>query len=203
MKKYAAPCNVSVIICCIIVFVIGEILGQKNGYDIMGERFSLNWMLVLENREYYRVLTYMFLHGSITHLFSNAFVLFFVGGTVERALGGFKFLVNYAAGGFVAGLVSIYYNKWLYYHSLSEKAMVYSVGASGAIFAAVGALLWLAVANRGHIEGVSTRRMIMFIILSVYEGFANTGIDNAAHLGGLLFGVLSAMILYDKRKVTV
>jgi len=201
MKKYLAPFNISVIICCILVYIIGEILCLKTGYDILYERFALNWKLVLEDGEYYRTLTYMLLHGGISHLFSNIFVLFFVGGTVERALGGFKYLVNYVASGFVAGVISVYYNKWLYYHTLVDKAMVYSVGASGAIFGVVGALLWLAVANKGRIEGVSTRRMIMFILLSVYEGFANSGIDNAAHLGGLLFGVLSAVILYNKRKV--
>ena len=103
----------------------------------------------------------------------------------------------------MAALVSVYYNRWLYFKAVAEKTMVFSVGASGAIFGVVGALLWLAIANRGHIEGVSTRRMILFILLSVYEGFASSGIDNAAHLGGLLFGVLSAMILYDKRKAGV
>ena len=94
MKKYLAPCNICVILGCILVFILGEILYQRNGYGILDERFALNWKLVLEDKEYYRTLTYMFLHGGIVHLFSNMFVLFFVGGTVERALGGFRYLVN-------------------------------------------------------------------------------------------------------------
>ena len=74
-----------------------------------------------------------------------------------------------------------------------------AVSASGAVFGTVGALLWMILANRGRIAEISAGRMVMFILFSFYAGFTATGIDNAAHVGGLIFGFVSAMILYRRR----
>ena len=201
LKQYVTPANTVIIILCIAVFIAESIVSWTTGGEPFSDFGALGWKQVLEDKEYYRVLTYMFLHGSIMHLFSNMLVLLFVGSTVEKVIGSGKYLINYICSGFVAALVSIYYNMWLYNNTVaSTKIFVVSVGASGAIFGTVGALFWLVLANRGRIEGISTRRMILFIILSIYEGFAASGIDNAAHIGGLAFGIISAVILYDRRR---
>ena len=202
LKQYLMPVNTIIILLCIVLFIVENIIIWSTGQELISDFGALGWKQVLENREYYRVITYMFMHGSLSHLFSNMVVLLFVGSTVEKIIGSGKYLINYLCSGFVAGLVSIYYNVWLYNNTVgSAKVLVVSVGASGAIFGTVGALFWLVLANRGRIEGISTRRMILFIVLSVYEGFTASGIDNAAHIGGLLFGIISAVILYDRRRL--
>ena len=200
LKQYVTPANTVIIIACIIVYTVESVIFYKTGREVITDFGALGWKQVLENHEYYRVLTYMFIHGSITHIFNNMLVLLFVGSAVEKLLGSVKYIVNYAASGFVAALVSIYYNMWRYNHTVAlEKTYVISVGASGAIFGTVGALLWMILANRGRIAGISAGRMVMFIIFSFYAGFTATGIDNAAHIGGLFFGFVSAMILYRRR----
>lgn len=200
LKQYVTPVNTVIIIACIVVFIIENVILHKTGEEIITDFGALGWKQVLENREYYRVLTYMFIHGSITHIFNNMLVLLFVGSAAEKLLGGVKYLVNYVASGFVAALVSIYYNMWRYNHTVAaEKTFVISVGASGAVFGTVGALLWMILANRGRIAEISAGRMVMFILFSFYAGFTATGIDNAAHVGGLIFGFVSAMILYRRR----
>ncbi len=201
VRQYITPANTVIIVLCIAVFIADLIIGRAMDADLLGDYGALGWAYVIEDHEYYRILTYMFLHGGISHLFGNMLVLLFVGSTVEKVIGSVKYLINYICSGLVAGIVSVYYNLWLYNHTVGAyKQLVVSVGASGAIFGTVGALFWLVIANRGRIEGISTGRIILFIVFSIFEGFTAAGIDNAAHVGGLLFGFISAVILYDKRR---
>lgn len=203
LKQYVTPANTVIIAVCLILFIAEGIVSATVGTEPVTDFGALGWKQVLEDKEYYRVFTYMFIHGGIGHIFNNMLVLLVVGSAVEKIMGSLKYLINYLASGFVAALVSIYYNMWLYNHTLAaDKAFVISVGASGAIFGTVGALLWLVLANRGRIEGISTQRMVLFIIFSFYAGFTAVGTDNAAHVGGLLFGFVSALVLYDRRRRT-
>ena len=77
------------------------------------------------------------------------------------------------------------------------------IGASGAIFGLTGALLSLAILNRGQIAGLTKRGILLMIVLSLYNGFASEGVDNLAHVGGLVCGFLVTFILcfprYAKR----
>ncbi len=200
IKQYLTPANLVIILICIVVFFVDKIL-IASGTDI-SDYGAVGWKQVIEDKEFYRILSYMFLHGSLLHLFNNMLVLLFVGSAVEKLLGSGKYLVNYFMSGIIAGVVSVYYNMWRYNHTISAtRALVVSVGASGAVFGTVGALLWIVLANKGRIEGISIRRMIMFLVLSFYAGFTATGIDNAAHVGGLFFGFFSSMILYNRRRL--
>ena len=203
LKQYVTPANTVIIAVCIILFITESVISASNGTEPVTQFGALGWKQVLEDKEFYRVFTYMFIHGGVSHIFNNMLVLLFVGSAVEKVMGSGRYLINYFASGFVAALVSIYYNMWRYNHTIaSEKVFVISVGASGAIFGTVGALLWLVLANKGRIEGISTQRMILFIIFSFYAGITAWGIDNAAHVGGLLFGFVSAIILYDRHRRT-
>ena len=60
-----------------------------------------------------------------------------------------------------------------------------SAGASGAIFGLLGALLWVVIRNRGKAGRLTGRGMPFMVLLSLYFGFTSTGVDNAAHVGGL------------------
>jgi rhomboid protease GluP len=75
-----------------------------------------------------------------------------------------------------------------------------SAGASGAVFAVLGALIYLIIRRKGNIEGLSTRQILFMAILSVYLGFAGSGVDNAAHIGGLIGGFLLAPLICYPRK---
>ena len=74
-----------------------------------------------------------------------------------------------------------------------------SAGASGAVFGIIGALLYVAIRNRGHIGTVSGRGLLFMVILSLYYGFTSSGVDNLAHIGGLAAGFVLGVLLYWKR----
>jgi len=130
--------------------------------------------------EWWRLLTSAFLHGSFLHIGFNMFVLFALGPTLERVLGHGRYLALYllaALGGSVASYV------------FSDIRTV-SVGASGAIFGLMGALL---VAGRWLKSDV--RQVAILLMINVVIGFLAPGIDWRAHLGGLVVGAAVAAVL--------
>ena len=75
-----------------------------------------------------------------------------------------------------------------------------SAGASGAVFGIIGALLYVAIRNRGKIGTVTGRGLVLMVVLSLYYGFTSGGVDNLAHIGGLAAGFILGVLLYWKRK---
>lgn len=139
--------------------------------------------------EWYRLVTHMFLHSDIWHLGNNMLILFCLGNALEHYVGKVSFVAVYFFSGILAGLGSVVYN--------TDSPV--SIGASGAVFGVVGAMLWLFTRNRGKLAGFTGKRMVLFIGLSIYAGFVDQGVDNAAHIVGLLAGFLLAILLYRKR----
>ena len=75
-------------------------------------------------------------------------------------------------------------------------------GASGAIFGVVGGLIYVVAVNKGRLEDLSTRQLVTMAVFSLYLGFTSTGVDNTAHVAGLVIGIILAAILYRKPKRT-
>ena len=75
-------------------------------------------------------------------------------------------------------------------------------GASGAIFGVVGGLIYVVAVNRGRLEDLSTRQLVIMAAFSLYLGFTSTGVDNAAHVGGLIIGIILAALFYRKPRPT-
>lgn len=130
------------------------------------------------------LITYMFLHGGLWHIFFNMLGLFFFGPRLEQRLGGKNFLWLYFASGVAGALLSI----------ITPYALI--IGASGAVY---GVLLGFArywPRERIYIWGVLPVESRVFVIaltaLSLWGGFTNArgGIANFAHLGGFLGGYL-------------
>jgi len=154
------------------------------------EHGALNGPAV-RNGEWYRLLTHIFLHGDIMHLGNNMLILFCLGNALEHYVGKISYVTLYFFSGILAGLGSIVYNT----------GNTVSVGASGAVFGVIGAMAWLVLRNKGRLPGFTAPRMLLFLLMSVYAGFANQGIDNAAHIAGLFAGFLLAMVIYRKQSV--
>ena len=64
----------------------------------------------------------------------------------------------------------------------------------------MGALLYIVIANRGRLGRLSGRGMAVMVVLSLYFGFTSSGVDNSAHVGGLISGIVAAVILYRRKK---
>ncbi len=181
----------------------GEFYGNSTYFLL--KHGALYAPLVLKG-EWYRLLTYQFLHGGIQHLLSNMLLLYFVGNFVESFAGRLRYVVLYFGSGILAGLGSILYNGYVLTGRMSfqvfSKAQGFPVcvGASGAVFGVVGATLYLIVIYKGKLQDFSLFRLMIFIILSLYNGFMDTGIDNAAHVAGLAGGIILSMFLYGRPK---
>lgn len=149
-----------------------------------------NKNLVL-NGEFYRLIASAFLHGSLLHLFVNMYSLWVIGSQVETYIGKIKFLIIYLLSTLMGSLFSIVFLD----NSLS-------VGASGAIFGLMGSLLYFGYHYRLYLSNALTNQIVPIIILNLILGFSSSSIDNAAHIGGLIGGYLSTMIVGIKYKST-
>ena len=121
---------------------------------------------------------------------NNMLVLFVIGDNLERALGHVKYLIFYL----ICGIGS----NWVSMMAHTADTMTVSAGASGAIFGVVGGLLYVVTANRGQLEDLNTRQLVIMIFFSLYLGYTSTGVDNIAHLSGLVIGFVLAIILYHR-----
>lgn len=164
--------------------------------DVLYNYGSLTYEGIVQNGEWYRFLTSMFLHGDMSHLVSNMIMLFFLGDIVEKELGHVKYFVLYFLAGIAGGAVSLYF-KYLEIQSGLEA--VGSIGASGAVFGMLGGLLWLLIRNKGKLAELTFIRVLFLIFYTLYGGLMSSQVDNAAHFGGVLTGFLTAILLYRKK----
>ena len=174
----------------VLFFLYLEITGSSEDAYFMYTKGAMFAPAVLEDGEYYRLLTAMFMHFGIRHIMNNMLVLFVIGDNLERALGHVKYLIFYL----LCGIGS----NWVSMMAHSTDTMTVSAGASGAIFGVVGGLLYVVTANKGRLEDLSTRQLVIMIFFSLYLGYTSTGVDNIAHLSGLVIGFVLAIILYHR-----
>lgn len=174
----------------VLFFLYLEITGSSENVYFMYTKGAMSAPAVLEDGEYYRLLTAMFMHFGIRHIMNNMLVLFVLGDNLERALGHVKYLIFYL----LCGIGS----NWVSMMAHSTDTMTVSAGASGAIFGVVGGLLYVVTANKGRLEDLSTRQLVIMIFFSLYLGYTSTSVDNTAHLSGLVIGIVLAIILYHR-----
>ena len=136
--------------------------------------------------EYYRFVTSMFLHGSLLHILFNGWALYAIGPQTERIYGTLRFLGLYFIAGFAGGVAS-------YLRSATP-----AVGASGAIFGLIGGLAAFYYVSRKLLGDASRQQLgslITVIMINLFIGFSTPRIDNNAHIGGLIAGVLVGWLI--------
>ncbi len=172
-------------------FLYLEAVGSTEDTSTMVRYGALFLPAVLQRGEYWRLLTAMFMHFGIQHIVNNMLILFVLGDNLERALGKVKYLIFYLICGIGANGICLLKNVF------SEELTV-SAGASGAIFGVVGGLLYVVAVNRGRLEDLNTRQLVIMVFFSLYAGFTTVGTNNTAHISGLVIGILTAVFLYRK-----
>lgn len=183
-------CNLLIISINILVFLYTDFFNAFSGSWI--EAGALGWYEVISQGQWYRLLTSVFLHSNIGHIFNNMLVLAFIGSVLEKEIGPLKYGILYLASGILAGCASMVYN-------MLRDDYIVSIGASGAVFGAVGAVLYLVLFHKGRNAQYSVRQIAWMAFLSLYGGFTSQGVDNAAHVGGFLAGFLLVALLTWKR----
>ena len=175
--------NIAVFLAMLLAGV--PILGG-NTETLMG--WGASYGPALTQGEWWRVVTSLFLHGGLIHLFANMFVLVSIGPLAERLFGHAAFAILYLLAGVAGSLAGIYW------HPLGP-----SVGASGAVFGVMGAVLAYALRQWRHthrsILTALARSVAGAIVLNILLGFTVPRIDMAAHLGGLAGGLVLGFVL--------
>lgn len=147
------------------------------------------------NGEWYRLFTSMFLHFGIYHLANNMAVLLFMGDMVENAVGHWKYLAIYLGSGLVGNLLSLYMD-------IQSQSNIVSAGASGAIYGIIGGVFVLMIKNKKQVREIVIRRLVFVIVVTIYYGSQAAQIDNAAHVGGLIGGIVLTVLFTVHKKNT-
>ena len=175
---------------CIILFVLMELSGgSANSQTLL--KFGANLDVLVKKGEYYRLFTCIFLHIGIMHLLCNMYSLYIIGREVESLFGKIKYIIIFILSGISGSIMSLAFT-----HN------TISAGASGAIFGLLGALLYFGIHYRTYLGEAIKRSVVPIIVVNLIIGFLAEGIDLAAHIGGLVGGVLVAMMvgIPDKSK---
>ena len=188
------PVTVLLILLNTLIFLNVEFTGGSENGQHMLECGAAYAPLILEQGQWYRVFSSMFLHFGAPHLINNMLVLFVLGQRLEPAVGRLRFLLIYIAGGLGGNFISLFWDMRTGDYSVSA-------GASGAVFAVMGGMIYVIIRHRGRVADLTMKQMLIMAAFSLYFGFASEGVDNAAHAGGLLCGFLAAVIFYHPRKI--
>lgn len=156
-----------------------------NDINIAIIKYGISPYLIRQG-EFYRLITFMFLHSGISHLISNSLSLYIFGTRIEKFLGKKAFILIYILGGIASGIFSFLFTK------------SYSIGASGAIFSLEGSILYFTIKEKRKLDGLDFYTMSIFSIVGIAMGFMDNTIDNAGHIGGFLIGIIICYIYYNK-----
>lgn len=176
----------------IAVAVFIYIYSLKSGisYDELLLTFGAKLNYNIIKGEYWRFVTPIFLHANVIHLLVNCYSLYVIGVSVERLFGRFRFFIVYFVAGIMGNILSFMFS--------SNPG----VGASGAIFGLLGTLLYFGLERPSLFRVYFGRSIFVTIFINLVYGFSRTGIDNFAHIGGLIGGFLASGIVSktDKRR---
>ena len=176
----------------IFIFLAGALVKTITGFDFFLYVGCQHNPSIVINHEYWRLFTPILLHFDIFHLASNAYFLYVCGEMIERIYGKGKFLLIYFITGLCGNLLSLF---------LMDPNAI-SVGASGACMGLGGILvyLWMRKKNNFLRYFQNMTSFIVMIFFNVFYGFFAEGINNWAHLGGFVAGILLGLLLEALQK---
>jgi membrane associated rhomboid family serine protease len=156
---------------------------QGSGINSPGGSLFGKWLLygpAVANGDWWRLLTSAFLHANLIHIAFNMYFLWFVGSAVETALGRGRFLAVYLISGLAGAAGALVF---------TPKSP--TVGASGALFGILGAAVVLE-RQRDYVLGGSA---LGLVVINLILSFSISNISVGGHIGGLIGGVLCALVL--------
>lgn len=179
-KKKLPIITYILIILNVLLYLVPIVLDTHN--DLLNY-FCLYGDYVRDYNEYYRLITSGFLHANLLHLLVNCYSLYVIGTQLESFMGKFKYTIIYLFSLLLGSLMSITFNTNP------------SIGASGAIFGLMGSLLYFGYHYRVYLGSTLKSQIIPLIVMNLLFGFFMNGIDNFAHIGGLIGGFIITMAL--------
>lgn len=175
---------------CVLMFFVSFMVGKGSLDSYTLYKMGAVNQMAIKGGQIWRLLTGTFLHAGLIHLFANIYSLCIIGMQLENFIGKKKFLTIYLVSAISGSLMSSLFSNTV------------SVGASGAIFGLLGSMLYFGYHYRLYLGNVLRAQIIPLIMLNLFLGFMLSGIDNAAHIGGLVGGYLVTMAVGINGKST-
>lgn len=178
MKKYS-PYTLVLIGVNIVIFLVGMILNLQNEIIALGGMVPIEYIIATSG--YWRFLTSMFIHGDLMHVIFNMIILLHAGAYLEQSLKSKRFITLYILTGLAVGVCTGIFSQGI------------TVGASGAIFALLGYILYYELANRK--KGIRSYSVIVpLVVINVIFTFIDPRISIIGHSSGLIIGYLVALV---------
>lgn len=168
---------------CVFMFFLSFMIGKGTLDAYTLYRLGAVSSGAIQSGQIWRLLSGTFLHAGLIHLLVNIYSLCVIGMQLENFVGKKKFLTIYLISAISGSLMSSIFSTTI------------SVGASGAIFGLLGSMLYFGYHYRLYLGNVLRAQIIPLILMNLFLGFMISGIDNAAHIGGLIGGYLTTMAL--------
>lgn len=187
------PVTVLLLVAILAVFGLEMVRGATTDLQALMDLGANNRMAVLQYGQWWRLVTSMFLHGGFLHILFNGWALVQLGGLFERWLGSGRLLFTYLATGLCGSLASVLF---------ASSAGKVSVGASGAIFGLLGALIAFLLRRRNRLAAAGKSilgQLVFWAGLNLFLGASMPMIDNNAHIGGLVAGFAVGLLLRERR----
>jgi membrane associated rhomboid family serine protease len=187
VKGLEAPATAILVAINVIVYLVT--VAQGSGLNNPGGKVIQDGALIGAaidiNGDWYRLVSAMFLHGSVIHLAFNMLALYWLGTIVEQALGVWRFLLIYFVSGIAGSAGAL----------LLSTAFQPTVGASGAIYGILGALLVLEYLTTGSFAGQAMGLIVLNLVITL----SIPNISLGGHLGGLVGGIAATFALMHFR----
>lgn len=184
----AAPATTFFVFANISIYLGLGLLDIRAFQDLGHESFLIDWganvPTLTFSGQYWRLLASMFMHVNLTHIVMNMLALWSLGRVLEPKIGATYFAAIYFSSGLVGSLFSAIWRNGQFF---------ISCGASGAILGIFGVAIVYALKNKAHSE-IPLSSLVISLVLTFGAG-AIANIDNAAHLGGLVTGIIMTMLL--------
>lgn len=176
-----------------LIFIMLELNGGSTNTKTLIEYGAKYNPAIIEDNEWWRIITSMFLHIGSVHLFMNMLAVYFLGVAVERIYGSWRFILIYFLSGIGGGLASFAFTTNV------------SAGASGALFGLFGALLFFGLIHKRIFNQTMGKNLLIIIGINIVLGFTVPSIDMGAHIGGLITGFVASAIVHlpKMRKVSI
>ena len=189
IPKYKPILTNILIVIISIMFIVEVFFSAFNDKALI--ILGAKWNEGISHGEYWRFFTCTLLHGNLIHLFLNLAAIYIFGKEVESVYGSFRFLLLYLLTSWGAGLASYYFSPGV------------AIGASGAVFGIIGALIIFFFRQREKVSGATMRFKSMYTLVAInlLLGFMIPRIDNSAHIGGLITGLVSAWFISPEYKI--
>lgn len=169
----------------VLIFILMYTSGQRDEWILA---FGVERKAVVMQGEFYRLVTALFLHGSLLHLAQNSIYLYFFGSRNELLFGKGDMLLLYFLSGIGGSITSVFFSGHL------------AIGASGAVFGLIGSILSYSYCHGKKNIGLNYATLVLLAVVGLLSGFLDTNVDVAAHIGGFLTGMIAAGILLALEK---